>query len=77
VNSIGKSRRCRFVDQPVYSETCQLAGAPGGLALLVVKVRRHSDDRRIDGLVKMMFGISFDARKYQSRELLGQKFSFT
>ena len=45
VHPVGERRRGRLVDDAEDLESCDLAGVLGGLALAVVEIRRHGDDR--------------------------------
>ena len=56
VEAIGNRRGGRFIDQAQHIQAGQLRGIFGGLALSVVKVSRHSDDRAIQVVVEGVLG---------------------
>ena len=56
VEAVRKCCRSRLVDDALYFQTGDLAGVLGGLALAVVEVGRHGDDRFGDLLAEVVFG---------------------
>ncbi len=56
VEAIGQRGRGRLVDDAQHFKAGDLAGVLGGLALGVVEVGRHGDNRLGDGFTKVAFG---------------------
>ena len=56
VQAVGNGCRRGLVDQAQHIKTGQLRCILGGLALGVVKIRRHRNDRAVDVIVKRVFG---------------------
>ena len=50
VQPVGERRGRRFVDDSQHLQTGTLAGILGGLTLSIIEIRRHRDDRPLDGL---------------------------
>ena len=56
LQAVGERRRGRLVDQAQHLEAGQARGVLGGLALGVVEVRGHGDDRAAD-VAKLVLGL--------------------
>jgi len=56
VHAVGQCGCGWFVDDAFYVETCDATGILGGLALAVVEVGRHGDDRFSHCLAEVIFG---------------------
>jgi hypothetical protein len=64
---IGEGCRGRLVEQPLDLEPGQFAGRLGRLALGVVEIGRHGDDRFGHRMAQMRLGIGFELAQHQSR----------
>jgi hypothetical protein len=51
---VGERRGRRLVDDADHVEAGDLAGVLGGLALPVIEVRRHGDDRLLDAVAEVV-----------------------
>ena len=57
VEPVGQRGRGRLVDDALDVEAGDLAGVLGGLALVVVEVRRDGDHRAVDGVAEVGLGV--------------------
>ena len=58
VQAVGQRRRGRLVDDALDGESGQFAGLLGGVALGVVEIGGHGDDRAGDRLAEGRFGVA-------------------
>src|ERR1700733_8349591 len=72
VETVGKRRRGRLVDDAKHFKAGDLAGILGGLALRVVEIGGHGDDGLVDLLAEMGFGGLFHLLQNESRDLRGR-----
>ena len=70
VEAVGERCRGRLVDDAQHVEACDLAGLLGGLALGVVEVRRHRDDRVGDGVTEVGLRITLELLQHACADLL-------
>ena len=69
VEAVGDRGGGRFVDQPQQFETGEARGVLGGLALCVVEVGRHGDDRAVDVVVEGVLGALAQGGEYLGADL--------
>ena len=72
VEPVGQRGRGRLVDDPQHLEPGDRAGVLGRLALRVVEVRRHGDDRLGDLLAEELAGVVGQLAQDQRGDLLGR-----
>ena len=70
VQTVGQRRGGRLVHDPQDVEARDLAGLLGGLALRVVEVRRHGDDRVGDLLTEVRLGVALELHEHPRGDLL-------
>src|ERR1700730_3834470 len=69
VQAVGQCGGSRLIHQTQNFETCDFARVFGGLALGVVKVGRHGDDRAVNGIAEESFGPIFQFAEDESGNL--------
>ena len=69
IQTIGQSRRCRFVDDTQHVKPRDFAGIFGRLSLRIVKISRNGNHRLIDFLAEVTFGIFFYFLQNNGRNL--------
>ena len=69
VESVSERGRCWLIDNPQHVEAGDLAGVLGRLALRVVEVRRHRDDRLLDLVAEVVFSGLLHLLKDHRRDL--------
>ena len=69
IESVGKRRSCRFVDDTQDFEACDLARILCRIALGIVEVSRDGNDRLGDRLAQVGFGIALDLGQDHGRNL--------
>src|SRR5918996_1091213 len=69
VEPVGQRGRGRLVDDALDLEAGDAAGVLGGLALVVVEVRRDGDDRGVDGLAEIGLGVRLELLQDHRRDL--------
>ena len=72
VDAIGQGGGRGLVDQPLDLEARQFASQARRLALAIVEIGWHGDDRAIDGLAQPGLGVGLEAAQHQGRKLLGR-----
>ena len=81
VQTVSERGRRRFVDDAQDFQAGDAAGIFGGLALRIVEIGRHGDDRLGDFLAQAHFGVGFQLgqnhrRNFRRAELLGLALHF-
>ncbi len=69
IQTVGQGCRRRFVDNAFDIQPGNLAGIFGGLALTVIKVSRHSNDRFGHRLTEVVFRCLFEFLKHHGGDL--------
>ena len=69
VEPVGQRRGRRLVDDALDVQPRDAAGVLGGLALVVVEVRRDGDDRAVDGLAEVGLGVRLQLLQDHRRDL--------
>ena len=70
IESVGKGRSRRFVDDPGHFQACDLARIFGGLSLSVVEVGRDRDDGFAHAVSEVGLGRLLELAQYLCRNLL-------
>jgi len=73
MQAVGKRSRSRLVDEAQDFEAGKLASVLRGLALRVIEISRHGDDRAIDGFTKKGFCPIFQLAQNERRDFRGVK----
>ncbi len=72
--AVGERRGRGLVDDAKNFETSDLAGFFGGLALRIIEVRGHSDDRLGDGVAKVCLSVALELHERASADFLALYF---